>query len=76
MRITDMSQTELSIFMSQLKLLEVEVTSTEELRQAITDGRKALNEMSMQQTKEIQQKLAFLNEQEKIAGSLEKGKYK
>jgi hypothetical protein len=76
MKLADMSQTEVSVFLSQLKLLEVEVTSTDELRQAIAEGRKALNEMKLQQEKEIQQKLAFLNEQEKILSNMEKGKYK
>jgi hypothetical protein len=76
MRITDMSQTELSIFMSQLKILEVEVTSTEELRQAINEGKKSLENMKKTQETEMQHKLTFLNEQEKIISNLEKGKYK
>lgn len=76
MQISEMNQAELSIFMSQLKLLEIEVVSTEDLRKAITEGRKALDEMKKQQEKEIQQKLVFLNEQEKLISKLEKGSYR
>jgi len=76
MRISEMTQTELAVFTSLLQVLNAEVISTEDLRQAINESKKALEELQKQHSIELANKKTFLGEQEKILSKLEKGNYK
>jgi len=76
MKLSDMKQQELEYFAYLCKKFEVEVSSTEALRDVIKTMRKSLEEQEKAIQEQLKENNKILNEYEKMIANLEKGAFR
>lgn len=73
LKMSDMTQQELEYFIFLCNKFEVQVSSTEGLREVIKVTRKGIDEQEKEWARQLQETKKMLNECEKMLSNLEKG---